>query len=86
MAGHFWNSAGDGNIIGYMVFSFTVNHLISIFLVFLLTSGIRFFFPVLPVQPSKLRYKKQYEIAVFLYRYWLHWDIYGEGRGLEMQQ
>ena len=44
MAGHFWNSAGDGNIIGYMVFSFTVNHLISIFLVFLLPSGIRFFF------------------------------------------
>ena len=43
MAGHFQNSAGDGGIIGYMVFSFTVNHLISIFLVFLLPSSIRFF-------------------------------------------
>ena len=43
MAGHFRNSAGDGGIIGYMVFSFTVNHLISNFLVFLLPSSIRFF-------------------------------------------
>ena len=86
MAGHFWNSAGDSGIMGYMVFSFTVNHLISIFLVFILSSGIRFF-SVLPVQPGKLRYKKRYEIAGFLYRsrcryekfrlyrpvrYWLH--------------
>ena len=25
MAGHIWNSAGDSGIMGYMVFSFTVN-------------------------------------------------------------
>ena len=67
MADHFRNSAGDGGIMDYMVFSFTVNHLISIFLVFILSSGIRFF-PVLPVQPGKLRYKKRYEIAGFPYR------------------
>ena len=50
MAGHFQNSAGDGSIMGYMVFSFTVSHLIFIFLVFLLPAGIFFllvsdFFP-----------------------------------------
>ena len=43
MASYFWNSADDGGIMGYMVFSFTFNHLISIFLVFLLPFGIRFF-------------------------------------------
>ena len=69
MAGHFRNSAGNGGIMGYVVFSFTVNHLISIFLVFLLPSGILpIFSPVLPVQPGNLQYKKWYEIAVFLYR------------------
>ena len=73
MADHFRNSADDGGIMDYMVFSFTVNHLISIFLVFILSSGYLFpagirFFPVLPVQPGKLRYKKRYEIAGFLYR------------------
>ena len=25
MAGHFWNSAGDSGIMGYMVFYFTIN-------------------------------------------------------------
>ena len=43
MAGHFRNSADDGGIMGYMVFSFTVNHLISVFLFFLLSADIRFF-------------------------------------------
>ena len=32
MAGHFQNSTGDGGIMGYLVFSFNVNHLISLFL------------------------------------------------------
>ena len=32
MAGHFWNSVGDSGIMGYMVFSFNVNQLISLFL------------------------------------------------------
>ena len=31
MASHFRNSAGDSGIMGYMVFSFNVNHLISLF-------------------------------------------------------
>ena len=38
------------------------------------------FFLVLPVQSGKLRYKKRYEIAVFLYWYWLHWYIWWRER------
>ena len=39
MAGYFRNSSGDCGIMGYMIFSFTVNHF---FLVFLLPTGILF--------------------------------------------
>ena len=38
------------------------------------------FFLVLPVQPGKLRYKKRYKIAMFLYQYWLHWYIWWRER------
>ena len=34
----------------------------------LFPTNIRFFFPVWPVQPDKLRYVERYEIAVFLFR------------------
>ena len=50
--------------MGYMVFSFIVNHLISIFLVFYHRLVSDFF----PSFVGKLWYKKRYEIAVVLYR------------------
>ena len=82
MAGHFQNSASNGSIMGYMVFSFTINHLIFIFLVFLLLAGIFFgwypiFFLVLPVQKVVRNIRVSIPAKVLIWkipaipRYWL---------------
>ena len=85
MAGHFRNSAGDGGIIGYMVFSFTVNHLISNFLVFLLPSSIRFFSQFCQYNPVSFGTKSGTKQLCFCTGI-DSTDIYGEGRGLETQR